>query len=558
MRARFLLPTLALIAAPAFAQEPVDSTAIAFLKAETMERGQVMEIALWLTDIHGPRLTGSVQLDAAQRWAEERFESWGIDAEIQPWGTFGRGWSIERFALNVSVTGPDVAAQTFPVAAFPKAWSPSTGSITAEVVLIDSDDDDALSALSGQLRDKIVLLTSEGEVELGFEGIASRHGDDVLLDMANAGESGRMRRSYSPEVIARYRARQARLAQLVDERPLAILEASRLGGTGSIRVMGATVPMPEDADFMNRPNPWQEGVEAVPQFVVQTEHYNRILRLLEAGQNVTVDLDFEANWTAGEVVEENVIAEIPGTDPALRDEVVMLGAHLDSWHGGTGATDNAAGSAVVMEAARALKAFYDDRGRGPRRTIRFALWTGEEQGLYGSTAYVNARYATLGGFGEPATAIGPEHDLLSAYYNLDNGTGRIRGVYMQRNSEVAPIFRAWLDAFGDDEAKTLTISNTSGTDHLPFDAAGLPGFQFIQDPIAYFAQTWHGTMDTYDHLSEEDLAQAAAMMAVFAHHTAERDERMPRKALELARPEPLGYGGLEAGVAPGHELGHEH
>lgn len=512
-----------------------------------------METALGLTDIHGPRLTGSTQLDAAQLWAEVQFESWGIDAEIQPWGEFGRGWVIERFAMSATTTGPYVATQTFPVFAIPKAWSPSTGSITAEVVYIDPDDDESLSELSGQLRNKIVLVSGPGEVGLGFEGVASRHDDDALLDMANAGESGRSRRNYSPEVIARFRASQARLAQLVEERPLAILEASSLGGTGSIRVMGATVPMPEGADFMNRPSPWQVGVEAVPQFVVQTEHYNRIVRLLEAGQRATVSLEFEATWTPGVVVEENVIAEIPGVDPALRDEVVMLGAHLDSWHGGTGATDNAAGVSVVMEAARALKAYYDERGYGPRRTIRFALWTGEEQGLYGSTAYVNEHYATLGGFGEPATAIGPEHDKFSAYYNLDNGTGRIRGVHLQRNADVAPIFRAWLDAFGDDEGKTLTATNTSGTDHIPFDAAGLPGFQFIQDPMAYFAQTWHGSMDTFDHLSEEDLEQAAAVMAVFAHHTSERNELMPRKPLELARPEQLGTGGLDAGDVLGHE-----
>ncbi len=558
MRTRITLSFLFLFARTATAQEPVDSTAIAFLKAETMERGHVMETALWLTDIHGPRLTGSTQLDAAQRWAEERFESWGINAEIQPWGEFGRGWSIERLALNVNVLGPDVAAQTFPVVAYPKAWSPSTGKVIAEVVYVDMDDVNAVEALRGQLRGKVVLLGGVGDVDLGFEAIASRNTDDELLDLANAGESGRSRRNYSPEIIARFRARQERLAELYNEQPLAIFEASTLGGTGSVRVMGATVPLPPDADFSNRPSPWQEGVEAVPQFVMQTEHYNRIVRLIEAGQHVTVNLDFEARWTTNVVIEENVLAEIPGTDPALWDEVVMLGAHLDSWHGGTGATDNASGSSVVMEAARALKAFYDDRGEGPRRTIRFALWSGEEQGLYGSTAYVNAHYATLGGYNEPASAIGPEHAQLSAYYNLDNGTGRIRGIYLQQNAEVAPIFRSWLDAFGDDEGKTLTMSNTSGTDHLPFDTAGLPGFQFIQDPIAYFAQTWHGTMDTYDHLSEEDLEQAAAMMAVFAHLTSEREERMPRKALELSQPEQLGSGGLDAAEMLHHEVGERH
>jgi Zn-dependent M28 family amino/carboxypeptidase len=203
-----------------------------------------------------------------------------------------------------------------------------------------------------------------------------------------------------------------------------------------------------------------------------------------------------------------------------------------------------------MEAARALQAFYQQRGEGPRRTIRFALWGGEEQGLHGSIGYVNQRYATIPGYGQPPTAIGPEHDRLSAYYNLDNGTGRIRGVYMQGNPEVAPIFRAWLTAFDDSTAQTLSLATTGGTDHLSFDQAGLPGFQFIQDRIAYGTQTWHTSLDTFDHLIEEDLAQASALMAVFAHHTAERDDKLPRKPLQLSDSAslPMGTGMDDEGV----------
>src|SRR5690606_32452813 len=219
--------------------------------------------------------------------------------------------------------------------------------------------------------------------------------------------------------------------------------------------------------------PWSEGAETAAQYVVLPEHYNRLVRLVEEGQRVRLDLDLDVTFHDGDPTEYNVIAEIPGTD--LAHEVVMLGGHLDSWHSGTGATDNAAGASVVMEAARALQAYYRERGEGPRRTIRFALWTGEEQGLYGSIGPVNARYATIPGYGQPPTAVGPEHDRLSAYYNLDNGTGRIRGVYMQGNAEVAPIFRAWLDVFDDSTAQTLSLANTGGTDHLPFDQAGLPG-----------------------------------------------------------------------------------
>ncbi|MDX1419631.1 MAG: M28 family peptidase [Rubricoccaceae bacterium] len=536
MHLRFLLLFPIAVVLPAAAQpapEPADSAAVAFLKAEATDRGAVMDHARWLTDVHGPRLTGSPQLEAAQRWAAERFRSWGLTADLEPWGLFGRGWSVDRFALNARVAGPDVAPQTFALTAVPKAWSPSTGRVTAPVVVIDRDDEDALDAYRGQLADRIVLLTGEPEeVAVGFEPIASRRDAEALLALANAGSPDATSRRYSRERIERYLAQQRRLAALFAEAPLAILEPSGLGGTGSIRVAAAATPLPEGGSYQDRPDPWVEGVEAVPQFVVMTEHYNRLLRLVEAGQEVTLDLDFEAQWYDDDPVEHNVIAEIPGTD--LGEEIVLVGAHVDSWHGGTGATDNASGSAVVMEAARLLDAFFDATGTQPRRTLRFALWSGEEQGLYGSRAYVNEHIAASSGYGATPTALRPDHDRYSAYYNLDNGTGRIRGVYLQGNAEVGPIFRAWLTAFADSTAQTLSLGNTGGTDHVPFDAAGIPGFQFIQDPVAYFGQTWHGSLDTYDHLVEDDLEQAAALIATFAYHTAMRDEKLPRKPLVLA------------------------
>src|SRR5690606_37854225 len=295
----FLL--LAFLAFPAAAQpvaEPADSAAVAFLKAEATERGQVMDHARWLTDVHGPRLTGSPQLEAAQRWAAERFRSWGLSAELVPWGEFGRGWSVARFALNARVGGPDVAPQAFALTAVPKAWSPSTGHVTAPVVVIDRDDEAALERYRGQLRDKVVLLTGEPEeVEVGFEPIASRRDAQGLLDLANAATPDATTRRYSRETLERFMAQQRRLAALFAEAPLAILEPSGLGGSGSIRAMAAAVPVPEGGTYLDRPQPWAEGVETVPQFVVLTEHYNRLLRLVEAGQDVAVDLDFEAAWT---------------------------------------------------------------------------------------------------------------------------------------------------------------------------------------------------------------------------------------------------------------------
>jgi hypothetical protein len=528
----FLLSVLPAAAQPA--GEGADSAAVAFLKAEATERGEVMDHARWLTDVHGPRLTGSPQLEAAQRWAADRFRAWGLEADLDPWGTFGRGWTVARFALNARIEGPDVAPQTMAITAVPKAWSPSTGRISAPVVVLDRNDDAALERYRGQLRDKVVLLTGEPEpVDVGLEPVATRRDAADLLELANAATPDATNRRYSREALERFYAAQRRLAAVFGEEPLAILEPSGLGGTGSIRAMAAAVPLPEGATYNDRPQPWQAGVETVPQFVVLTEHYNRLLRLVEAGQTVTLDLDFEAAWT-DDPVEYNVLAEIPGTDPALRDEVVMVGAHVDSWHGGTGATDNAAGSSVVMETARLLDRLFDERGEGPRRTIRFALWSGEEQGLLGSFAYVNAHLAEGASYGTPPTALREDHERFSAYYNLDNGTGRLRGVYLQGNTAVAPIFRTWLAAFADSTAQTLSLGNTGGTDHVPFDAAGLPGFQFIQDPVAYFAQTWHGSMDTFDHLVEDDLEQAAALIATFAYHTAQRDEKLPRKPLPPA------------------------
>ena len=531
---RLLLASALLALAPAaLAQpvaEPVDTTAVSFLKAEAMERGQVMDHATWMTDVHGARLTGSETLDRAQAWAVERFRGFGVAAELEPWGTFGRGWRADRMAMSARVSGPDVAAQSFPVTAAPKAWSPSTGRASGALVVVDVEDE-ALDLAALDLRGTVVLMGDIGAVARGLEPLASRRDEAELLELANAGLAltRGARRRYRPETLARLRARQARTQAVLTSGALAVLTPSGTGGSGAVRAMQAAVPAGQPTGAGGRAAPWTPGAQTVPQFVLLDEHANRLLRLAEAGQDVTVEIDFAATFTEEAVVEDNVIAEIPGGD--LGGELVILGAHFDSWHSGSGATDNAAGSAVVMEAARILRAFYDARGRGPRRTIRFALWTGEEQGLWGSRGYVTQHFAPTPGYGEPPTAILPGHATVSAYYNMDNGSGRFRGVWMQSNERVRPIFRAWLDAFDDPTAQTLTIRNTGGTDHLSFDNVGIPGFQFLQDPLAYFAKTWHTHMDVYDHLDPDDLQQAAALMATFAHHTAERDGLLPRKPM---------------------------
>jgi Zn-dependent M28 family amino/carboxypeptidase len=263
----------------------------------------------------------------------------------------------------------------------------------------------------------------------------------------------------------------------------------------------------------------------LPEMEVAAEHFGRIARLLEANVEVEVELDTKTQFL-DDLTGYNVVAEIPGTDKKLKSELVMLGGHLDSWHAATGATDNAAGTAVMMEAVRILQA----AGLKPRRTIRIALWGAEEQGLHGSKNYVKKH------FGDPESMkLLPDHARLSAYYNVDNGTGKIRGVYLQENSAVRPIFEAWLKPFHDLGARTVTLRNTGGTDHLSFNAVGLPGFQFIQDDIDYDTRTHHTNMDTYERLQEDDLKQAAVIVATFVYHTAMREEKLPRKTLPEAK-----------------------
>jgi Zn-dependent M28 family amino/carboxypeptidase len=268
----------------------------------------------------------------------------------------------------------------------------------------------------------------------------------------------------------------------------------------------------------------------VPQMTLAIEHYNRIFRMLDKGVPVTLSVDSKSNYTNPDGNEHNVIAEIPGTD--LKDEVVMFGAHFDSWHAGTGATDNGAGSAVMMEAARILVETIKETGIQPRRTLRIALWTGEEQGLHGSRNYVTQKYANTDGTGWGVTSLKAAQKKVSAYYNMDNGTGKLRGVYLQGNEAVSPIFREWLQPFHDMDAKTLSLSNTGGTDHLAFDMVGIPGFQFIQEPISYGTKTHHSNMDNFDHLVADDLKQAATIIAYFVWQTSQRDEKLPRKAID--------------------------
>ena len=508
---------LALLAAPLAAQEKVDADALNRIKTEEQNRSQVMEIASWLTDVYGARLTGSPSAKAAGDWTVKKLNDWGMaNARMESWGPFGRGWSNERMVAQV------VSPRPFPIIAYPAAWTPGTnGPVKAEVTLMKADSAPDLEKYRGKLRGKIVFTQAPRDsVPPHFTADASRLADSSLSKMAEVpftadppraqGGPGGPNAGNNPQANRFQAARafqQGLSSFLVDEGVVAVVTPGR-GDDGTVFTGASGSRDPS--------NPTK-----VPGLIFSTEHYGRIARMVEKGVPVTVELDVKNTFYDDNQNSFNIVAEIPGTDPKLKDEVVMLGAHFDSWHTGTGATDNAAGSAVMLEALRLIKA----TGLKPRRTIRIGLWTGEEEGLLGSRAYVKEH------FGDPQTMQlkQPVHERFAGYFNVDNGTGAIRGVYLQKNEAVAPIFKSWMAAFNDPRLKTVTASNTGGTDHLSFDAVGLPGFQFIQDPVDYGSRTHHSNMDLYERLIPGDMKHNAAVVAAFVYLTANRDQKLPRK-----------------------------
>jgi hypothetical protein len=535
------------------------NSAVERIKDEGMNRSQVMQTLSYLTDVIGPRLTASPNTKRANEWTRDQMTKWGLqNAHLEAWGPFGRGWSLKRFSAQV------IEPQAIPLIAYPKAWSPALpGPITAEVVTVDANSDEDLAKLKGKLRGKIVLTAAMRSVSARFEAPGTRLTDKELLALADSPEPrpGQRRRNITldPSQRAAYMFAAKRL-QFFESEGVALLIDPARGDGGTIFVQSAAVPHPLGVDpaspnALRTPPPYDKNApKTTPQIVLAIEHYNRIVRMIQAGEKVKMAVDLAVEWQDSDPMGYNTIAEIPGSD--LKDEIVMLGAHLDSWHSGTGATDNGAGVAVTMEVMRIIQTL----GLRPRRTIRIALWTGEEQGLLGSRAYVAQHFGKLdtsvslgnatGGSGDggavtnttvrPRLITMPEYEKFSAYFNLDNGTGKIRGVYLQGNEAVRPIFRQWLMPFRDrpDEKKasawgaaTLSISNTGGTDHLAFDAIGLPGFQFIQDEIEYETRTHHSNQDVFDRIQGDDMKQASTIMAWFVYSAAMRDEKLPRKPM---------------------------
>jgi len=477
-----------------------DLDAVFRIKDEGLQRSKVMEIESYLTDVYGPRLTGSPYIKEAADWAERTMNEWGLANVHRETWPFGRGWQ------NQKTIAMAVSPRAYPLIAYPKAWTPGTnGPVTAEAVIAVVTEEKHFAEFHGKLRGKFVLAAAVRDVPAHFDAPGHRFSDDELVDLSKQpAAGGRGRGNFNQ--AAEFRKKTAKF--FLDEGVAAVLDFSR-GDGGTLFVQA---PQGVSRDPKGPPEP--------PQVTLAVEQYGRIWRTLEKKIPVTLTMDVENRFFDNDLNAFNIVSEIPGGDKT--DEIVMIGAHFDSWHTGSGATDNAAGSAVMMEAMRILKA----SGVKLRRTVRIGLWGGEEQGLLGSKEYVKAH------FGDPETMqLKPEHAKLSGYFNVDNGTGSIRGVYLQGNEAVAPIFQAWMEPFKNVGMTTLAIRNTGGTDHLSFDAVGLPGFQFIQDAVEYDSRTHHSNMDVYERIQPQDMMRNAVIVASFVYEAANRDEKLPRKPL---------------------------
>jgi len=580
---------------PATNESP--ASVIARLRDEGTNRSQIADLFGYLTDVIGPRLTGSPNCRRANEWTRDKLTSWGLtNAQIEAWGPFGRGWSLKRFSAQV------IEPQAIPLIAWPKAWScGSERPLEGEAVYLDARTDAEFEQFKGKLKGCIVLISVPRELPVHFEPLATRLDETNLLRLANAAppssarpfrprdavrrdaSTNRPARPTTTNAVAASRTNApartndsravsetdpprpsrgprssdalSRLRFAVREGAAATVSVSSAGDGGTVLVGEATVVGAADGGT-NRGSPfvrpWATNAPpGPPQMVLAAEHYNRLIHLLQAGEKVRLALEVQTQFH-DDLMSYNTTAEIPGTD--RKQEVVMLGAHLDSMAGGTGGADNGAGVVVCLEAVRLLKAL----DLKPRRTIRIGLWSGEEQGLLGSKAYV-ARHFGYFTNRPPVTQLRSprdaseqpartqtsgtrrvlerqrEYERCSAYYNLDNGAGRIRGIYLQGNEALRPIFRAWLEPLRELGAETITASNTGGTDHLSFDAIGLPGFQFLQDPVEY-GRTYHTTMDVRERALVADLQQAAIVMAAFVYQTAMLDEKLPRKSLPEEAP----------------------
>jgi hypothetical protein len=513
---------LAIVSSPLVAQEAVDLDAVHRIRDEALQNSKVMEHLFYLTDVSGSRLTNSPGFFNAADWVVKQLGEWGISARQEKWGPYGRGWTFTKFSAHMLEPTP------VPLIGAPLAYTPGTnGPLSGDATIVAITTEADFAKYKGMLKGKMVLLGPGRELQMSMQPLGLRRTDADLATIAqapDAAQGGRGQRPPGADAIggpgrqggpfgggAQF---QRALNKFLSDEGVAV--AIRVGGGrsegGTVFAQGGGSRDPKD------PVP-------PPMVTLTPEHYNRIARLLDHKIPVKLEFNVDARFVDDRTDSVNVVGEIPGG--RKRDEIVMIGAHLDSWHSGTGATDNAAGSAVMIEVMRILKTL----NLRLDRTVRLALWSGEEQGILGSRAYVAEHFAA-----REDMKLKPEHAKLAGYFNVDNGSGKIRGIYLQGNDATRPIFQAWLKPFEDLGASTISIRNTGGTDHLSFDAVGLPGFQFIQDQLEYDSRTHHSNMDVYDRVQRADMMQMAAIVTSFVYNTANRDTLLPRKPLPKAQP----------------------
>jgi carboxypeptidase Q len=515
-------------------RETLDYNMYQRIRLEGINHSHVMEYASALDDDIGPRLTGSQNVKHANEWTRDQFTAMGcVNAHLEDWGEFGMGWT--QLNTWVRMTAPDNAV--FIAQAAP--WSPPTGgAVSGQAIWIDVKDEKDLDKYKGKLGGKVVFFGAMRDVPPVEKPLWTRLDDAELKKMTEYPVKPREHDDFLQTFMKRLELKQKVGAMLASEHALAVVTPSRDGrdGGGS----GGTFFDDSGAGFG-----WEaykrEHIDPVPVVVMAIENYGRVYRLLKANVPVSIEMNVDTKFTGDHEHGYDTIAEIPGTDPKLKDEVVMVGGHLDSWASATGATDNGAGTVVAMEVMRILTALQVK----PRRTIRVGLWTGEEQGEYGSYGYVRQHFGQVPLSTTPdqmklpewvrkpagPVELKPEAQKISAYFNLDNGSGKIRGIYLQGNAAIAPIFQQWIEPLKDLGVTTITLRNTGGTDHEAFDGIDIPGFQFIQDPLDYSSRAHHSNMDTYERLSADDLAQAAVVEATFVYNAAMRDQMLPRKPM---------------------------
>ena len=498
------------------------------IRDEGLNHSQVMTTLQHLTDTIGPRLTGSPQMQSASKWTVEQLQAWGLSNVHLEGFEFGRGWSYDT--VSIALVHPRKTA----LHAIPVAWTPGTsGLIEAEIFYLDAVTEAELVPYKGHIAGKIVLLSEPEEIKEPKNEVFKRYSATELGELKNFDLSKPASNAHSaPDSIAQGRKRlafrEALSKFLKDEGAKAAIYRSRRDG-GLINVFGQTHKVGKTF--------------AVPALILSAEHYNMLTRMLDQNMTPRLALSVDARFHDDDTQSYNTVAEIPGS--GKNPEIVMLGAHLDSWHASTGGVDNGAGVAVTMEAMRILKTLNFT----PKRTIRLGLWSGEEQGLIGSRAYIDSHFAhrpkptdpqerELDAWywtspGWPITTLA-EYDRFSAYFNMDNGSGKFRGIYTEGNIAVKSLFSDWFGALADISDGTISHNATGGTDHESFDNVGLPGFQFIQDELDYGSRLHHTHIDSFDHVLAQDMKQAAVVMASFVYNAAMAEERVARKPMPAA------------------------